>query len=130
QSALKRGAPDPISRKRGTGGGVTFTPVPRPLFMDVISKGDLMFEWLFTVEGWMSLLTLTILEIVLGIDNLVFLSIASQKLPPQQRPLAPKIRLLRARGMRILMLALLVWITKLVYPVFSIGSLDFSWRDI
>ena len=89
-----------------------------------------MFEWLFTIEGWMSLLTLTILEIVLGIDNLVFLSIASQRLPPAQRPIAQKIGLLGALGLRILMLALLVWITKLTYPVFSIGSLDFSWRDI
>src|SRR6476620_9857448 len=89
-----------------------------------------MLEWLFTVEGWMSLLTLTILEIVLGIDNLVFLSIASQRLAPAQRPIAQKIGLLGALGLRILMLVLLVWITKLTYPVFSIGSLDFSWRDI
>ena len=89
-----------------------------------------MFEWLFTVEGWMSLLTLTILEIVLGIDNLVFLSIASQKLPPHQRPVAQKTGLLGALVLRILMLALLVWITKLVYPVISIGSFDLSWRDI
>ena len=89
-----------------------------------------MFEWLFTIEGWMSLLTLTILEVVLGIDNLVFLSIASQKLPPHQRPIAQKIGLLGALGLRIVMLALLVWITKLTYPVFSIGSFDLSWRDI
>jgi predicted tellurium resistance membrane protein TerC len=89
-----------------------------------------MFEWLFTVEGWMSLLTLTILEIVLGIDNLVFLSIASQRLPPHQRPIAQKIGLLGALGLRIAMLALLVWITKLTYPVFAIGSFEFSWRDI
>jgi predicted tellurium resistance membrane protein TerC len=89
-----------------------------------------MFEWLFTIEGWMSLLTLTILEIVLGIDNLVFLSIASQKLPPAQRPLAQKIGLLGALGLRILMLAFLVWLTKLTYPVVSLGGFDLSWRDI
>jgi predicted tellurium resistance membrane protein TerC len=89
-----------------------------------------MFDWLFTIEGWMSLLTLTILEIVLGIDNLVFLSIASQRLPPAQRPIAQKIGLLGALGLRIAMLALLVWITKLTYPVFSIGSFELSWRDI
>src|SRR5688500_18359161 len=89
-----------------------------------------MFEWLFTIEGWMSLLTLTILEVVLGIDNLVFLSIASQKLPPDQRAVAQKIGLLGALGLRIVMLALLVWITKLTYPVFSVASLEFSWRDI
>jgi predicted tellurium resistance membrane protein TerC len=89
-----------------------------------------MFEWLFTVEGWMSLLTLTILEIVLGIDNLVFLSIASQKLRRAERPVAQKIGLLGALALRILMLALLVWITKLTYPVFSLWGLDLSWRDI
>jgi len=89
-----------------------------------------MFEWLFTLEGWLSLLTLTILEIVLGIDNLVFLSIASQKLPAAQRPVAQKVGLLGALALRIGMLSLLVWITKLTYAVFSIGSLAFSWRDI
>src|SRR5262245_17034990 len=104
--------------------------VPRQLFKDLGSKGGPMFEWLFTLEGWLSLLTLTILEIVLGIDNLVFLSIASQKLPPARRSNAQKIGLLGALLLRILMLSLLVWITKLTYPVFSIGSLAFSWRDI
>ena len=89
-----------------------------------------MFEWLFTVEGWISLLTLTILEVVLGIDNLVFLSIASQRLPPAQRPLAQQIGLLGALALRIVMLALLVWITKLTYPVLSLWGLDLSWRDI
>jgi predicted tellurium resistance membrane protein TerC len=89
-----------------------------------------MFEWLFTIEGWMSLLTLTILEIVLGIDNLVFLSIASQRLPPAQRPVAQKIGLLGALGLRVVMLALLVWITKLTYPVVSLWGFDLSWRDI
>ena len=78
-----------------------------------------MFDWMFTIEGWISLATLTILEIVLGIDNLVFLSIASQKLPPAQRPIAQKIGLLGALVLRIVMLAMLVWLTKLTYPVLS-----------
>ena len=89
-----------------------------------------MFDWLFTLEGWMSLATLTILEIVLGIDNLVFLSIASQKLPPAQRPLAQKIGLMGALVLRIAMLSMLVWITQLTYPVLSFAGLDLSWRDI
>jgi len=89
-----------------------------------------MFEWLFTVEGWLSLATLTLLEIVLGIDNLVFLSIVTQKLPPKQRPLAQRIGLGGALGLRILLLSMLVWLTKLTAPVFSAAGLDFSWRDI
>jgi predicted tellurium resistance membrane protein TerC len=89
-----------------------------------------MFDWLFTIEGWVSLATLTILEIVLGIDNLVFLSIASQRLPPSQRPIAQKIGLGGALVLRIAMLAMLVWLTRLTQPVLTIGEMAFSWRDI
>jgi predicted tellurium resistance membrane protein TerC len=89
-----------------------------------------MFDWLFTFEGWLSLATLTVLEIVLGIDNLVFLSIATQRLPPQQRSKAQRIGLLGALGLRILMLSLLVWLTKLTQPVVTLAGLEFSWRDI
>ena len=89
-----------------------------------------MFDWLFTFEGWLSLATLTVLEIVLGIDNLVFLSIATQKLPPQQRTKAQRIGLLGALALRILMLSLLVWLTKLTQPVVTLAGLEFSWRDI
>ncbi len=89
-----------------------------------------MFDWLFTFEGWLSLATLTVLEIVLGIDNLVFLTIAAQKLPPQQRAKAQRIGLLGALGLRILMLSLLVWLTKLTQPVVTLAGLEFSWRDI
>lgn len=89
-----------------------------------------MFDWMFSVQGWLSLATLTILEIVLGIDNLVFLSIASQRLPPEQRKLAQRIGLAGALVLRIIMLFMLVWLTKLTYPVLSIAGLDFSWRDM
>src|SRR3954471_3552272 len=89
-----------------------------------------MLDWLYTLEGWLSLVTLTALEIVLGIDNLVFLTIASQRLPAERRPLAQKIGLGGALVLRIIMLALLVWITRLTQPVFSPAGLEFSWRDI
>lgn len=89
-----------------------------------------MFDWLFTFEGWLSLATLTVLEVVLGIDNLVFLSIATQKLPPQQRAKAQRIGLLGALALRIVMLSLLVWLTKLTQPVVTLAGLEFSWRDI
>ncbi len=89
-----------------------------------------MFEWLFTVDGWLSLATLTMLEIVLGIDNLVFLTIAAQKLPAAQRVKAQRIGLMGALGLRIAMLAMLVWLTKLTQPVIEIGGFAFSWRDI
>lgn len=89
-----------------------------------------MFDWLFTVDGWISLAALTLLEIVLGIDNLVFLSIASSRLPPKQRPIAQKIGLMGALALRIAMLALLVWLIGLTEPVVTIADFDLSWRDI
>ena len=89
-----------------------------------------MFAWLLTVEGWLSLITLTVLEIVLGMDNLVFLSIATQKLPPAQRPKAQRIGLLGALALRIAMLAMLVWLTRLTRPVLEVAGFAFSWRDL
>jgi predicted tellurium resistance membrane protein TerC len=89
-----------------------------------------MFDWLFTFEGWLSLATLTVLEIVLGIDNLVFLSIATQRLPPQRRAKAQRIGLAGALILRIAMLSLLVWLTRLTQPVVTLAGFEFSWRDI
>jgi len=89
-----------------------------------------MMDWLLTVEGWLSLATLTVLEIILGIDNLVFLTIASERLPERQRSLAQRIGLSGALVLRIIMLVMLVWLTRLTEPVIAIGDLAFSWRDI
>src|SRR3954451_24273050 len=89
-----------------------------------------MLDWLYTLEGWLSLVTLTALEIVLGIDNLVFLTIASQRLPAERRPMAQPIGVGSALVLRITMLALLVWITRLTAPVLTAAGLEFSWRDI
>ena len=88
------------------------------------------FSWMFTVEGWIGLVTLTLLEIVLGIDNLVFLTIAASKLPGEQRAKARKLGLLGALVLRIAMLSMLVWLTKLVTPIAQIGSFTLTWRDV
>ena len=89
-----------------------------------------MFDWLFTIEGWVSLATLVLLEIVLGIDNLVFLAIASRKLPEHRRLLAQRIGLLGALGLRIGLLFGLVWLTRLTTPIFTVSGFSFSWRDL
>ncbi len=87
-------------------------------------------EWLSDPNIWASLATLTALEIVLGIDNLVFLSIVTEKLPPERQPAARRIGLGLALAMRIALLSVVVWIAGLVAPVFSIGEHTVSWRDM
>lgn len=81
---------------------------------------------------WLSLLTLTALEIVLGIDNLVFISVVAAKLPPEQRERARKLGLTAALGMRIVLLASIAWIIGLTAPVFTLPFIDHtvSWRDL
>lgn len=78
----------------------------------------------------LSLLTLTILEVVLGIDNLVFLTILSQKLPKEQQAMARRFGLTLAWVSRLILLACAIWLSELVNPVFSIGDMGISWRDI
>lgn len=88
------------------------------------------WEWALTLDGWISLVTLTFLEIVLGIDNLVFLSIASQRLPVHQRPGAQRIGLLGALVLRVVMLVLLVWLTKLDTTAFTLFGISFTWSGL
>lgn len=78
----------------------------------------------------LSLATLTILEIVLGIDNLVFLSILSHKLPHTQQPLARRVGLSLAWATRLMLLASAVWLAKLVTPLFTVFSIAISGRDL
>lgn len=78
----------------------------------------------------LSLLTLTILEIVLGIDNLVFLTILSQKLPKAQQTSARRIGLTLAWVSRLVLLACAIWLSELVNPIFYIAEMGISWRDI
>ena len=79
---------------------------------------------------WIALGTLTFLEIVLGVDNIIFISILSGKLPGHQQVRARRIGLLAAMGMRILLLMSLAWIVKLTAPLFTVIGQEISGRDI
>jgi predicted tellurium resistance membrane protein TerC len=81
-------------------------------------------------NAWISLLALTTMEIVLGIDNLVFLAILAGRLPPAQQVLARGIGLALALVMRLLLLGVITWIMLLTFPLFSIAGFTFSWRDL
>lgn len=87
-------------------------------------------EWLTNPEIWISLITLTVLEIVLGIDNLVFISILADKLEEGERQKARQIGLALAMFMRIGLLLSLNWLIGLTEPLFEIATFAFSGRDI
>ena len=89
-----------------------------------------MFEWFSSPEAWISLLTLTGLEIVLGIDNIIFIAILVGKLPPQQRGSGRIVGLGLAMVTRILLLLSLFWIMKLTTPLFTIAEFSISGRDL
>ncbi|MCF7646051.1 TerC family protein [Bacillus subtilis] len=87
-------------------------------------------EWIADPNAWIGLVTLIVLEIVLGIDNLVFISILAGKLPPSQRNKARLLGLSLALLMRLGLLASISWIVTLTKPLFTVFSFDFSGRDI
>ncbi|MDL2284998.1 TerC family protein [Oxalobacter sp. OttesenSCG-928-P03] len=87
-------------------------------------------EWLLEPAAWIGLVTLVVLEIVLGIDNLIFIAILADKLPARERNHARIIGLSLALIMRLLMLTALSWMVKLTTPWFSIWGIPFSGRDI
>lgn len=89
-----------------------------------------MLDLLSTPEFWLALFTLTTLEIVLGVDNLVFISIAVSKLPPERRPAARKFGLALACITRILLLLTLTWLARLSTPLFALWGNDLSVRDL
>ncbi len=86
--------------------------------------------WVTHPEIWIALLTLTVLEIVLGIDNIIFLSIITGKLPPAQQPRARRIGLALAMLLRIGLLAALAWIIRLTAPLFTVLGRGISGRDL
>jgi len=87
-------------------------------------------EWLFDISIWSSLLTLTILEIVLGIDNIVFLTLLVGKVPASKRAFARQFGLLAAMGTRIVLLMSVAWLAKLVAPLFEVMGHAVSGRDL
>ena len=89
-----------------------------------------MIELLTSAEAWAALLTLTALEIVLGIDNVIFLSVIVSRIPPDQAKRARQIGLLLALVFRIVLLSVLVWLIGLTEPVLTVTNIALSWRDI
>jgi predicted tellurium resistance membrane protein TerC len=83
-----------------------------------------MMELLSSPEAWAALLTLTALEIVLGIDNVIFISVIVSRIPPAQAKLARQIGLALALIFRIVLLSLLVWLIGLTEPVLTVANID------
>ncbi len=89
-----------------------------------------MFEWIASPEAWIALGTLTALEIVLGIDNIIFISILVAKLPDSQRDRARKIGIMLAMLTRLALLFSISWVMGLTEPWFTIFGEDISGRDV
>jgi len=91
---------------------------------------DSLLALLTDPAAWLALLTLIVMEVVLGIDNLVFVALVSNKLPPEQRRRGRAIGLGLALGLRLILLSALVFIVGLTRPVLTLFSHGFSWRDL
>ncbi|MCZ8063650.1 TerC family protein [Silanimonas sp.] len=89
-----------------------------------------MFEWLASPEAWMALGTLIALEVVLGVDNIIFISILAGKLPEHQRATARQVGIAVAAVSRLGLLFAIAWIVSLTAPVFTLWGNEFSWRDL
>lgn len=87
-------------------------------------------EWLADPQAWIALATLTLLEIVLGVDNIIFISILVGRLPPEQRDLARRIGLALAMGSRIALLLSLAWIMTLTESLLTVLAQKISGRDV
>ena len=87
-------------------------------------------DWLTDPHIWASFIALSAMEIVLGIDNVVFISLLVSRLPPRQRRTARQIGLSLALIFRVIMLAGIAWVIHLTTPIFTLGSYAFSWRDL
>jgi predicted tellurium resistance membrane protein TerC len=87
-------------------------------------------EWMTDPQAWIALFTLTVLEIVLGIDNIIFISILVGKLPEKQQPRARRLGLFLAMFLRIGLLASIAWMAKLTAPLFTVLGQGISGRDL
>ena len=88
------------------------------------------FSWVNSPEAWIALLTLSVMEVVLGIDNIVFISILVDKLPVAERPRARFLGLGFAMLTRILLLACITWVMQLKHPLFTVLSNEISGKDL
>ncbi len=87
-------------------------------------------DWLTDPQIWAGLLTLTALEIVLGIDNLVFIAVLVARVRPEHQALARRLGLGLALGTRLALLGAISWLARLTAPVLTVAGQDFSWRDL
>ena len=87
-------------------------------------------DWLADPNAWIGLLTLTLLEIVLGVDNIIFISILAGKLPQEQRARARRLGLLGAFFSRLLLLLSIAWVVRLTTPLFAVFGVDISGRGL
>src|SRR5689334_2917444 len=89
-----------------------------------------IIDWLTDPHAWASFITLSAMEVVLGIDNVVFISLLVSRLPAERRLMARRIGLSLALVFRVVMLGGIAWMIHLTTPIFSIAGYDFSWRDL
>ena len=89
-----------------------------------------LFAWVTQPEAWLAFATLLMLEIVLGIDNVIFISILAGKLPPEQQQRARTVGLMAALLMRLGLLFSITWVYSLKTDLFAIGGMGFSGRDL
>ena len=89
-----------------------------------------MLDWLTNPDAWASFIALSAMEIVLGIDNVVFISLLVSRLPADRRLMARRIGLSLALVFRVIMLGGIAWMIHLTTPIFSLAGYDFSWRDL
>jgi predicted tellurium resistance membrane protein TerC len=101
--------------------------LPSPL-LGVVNLFD--FSWISSPEAWVAMLTLTVMEIVLGIDNIVFISILADKLPQEERPRARFLGLGFAMITRILLLLSISWVIQLKEPLFGVFGHEISGKDL
>src|SRR5262245_29194405 len=90
----------------------------------------MLIDFLTDPHVWASFLALSAMEVVLGIDNVVFISLLVSRMAPEQRLMARRIGLSLALIFRVIMLAGIAYIIHLTRPIFSVAGYDFSWRDL
>lgn len=89
-----------------------------------------MFDWMTDPNSWLALGTLILLEIILGIDNIIFLSLVVAKLPPAQQSKVRRLGLAAAMVMRLILLASVAWVVRLTHPLFILAGHSLSARDL